>query len=122
MSLGVATANSVLVVSFARDNLMRGMDPVAAALDAGEKSNPPRVDDCGGDVNWMLPMSLGLGEAERTRRWARAVIGGLSWPHRTPTICPVVFQLMHRRAPAHSKADDSYAQRARDRKANSDLI
>ncbi len=49
MSLGVATANSVLVVSFARDNLRRGMEPLAAALDAGVEPHPAGADDGAGD-------------------------------------------------------------------------
>ncbi|HWD91807.1 MAG TPA: efflux RND transporter permease subunit [Verrucomicrobiae bacterium] len=111
MSLGVATANSVLVVSFARDNLMRGMEPMAAALDAGEGRIRPVLMTAAAMLIGMLPMSLGLGEGgEQNAPLGRAVIGGLFMATvATLLFVPVVFSFMHRRAPAHSKADDSSA-------------
>ena len=114
MSLGVATANSVLVVSFARDNLQRGMNPVAAALDAGESRIRPVLMTAAAMLIGMLPMSLGLGEGgEQNAPLGRAVIGGLFMATiATLLFVPVVFSFMHRRAPAHSKADDSSAAAA----------
>ncbi len=109
MSLGVATANSVLVVSFARDNLQRGMDPVAAALDAGASRIRPVLMTAAAMLIGMLPMSLGLGEGgEQNAPLGRAVIGGLFMATvATLLFVPVVFSFMHRRAPARSRADDS---------------
>jgi multidrug efflux pump subunit AcrB len=114
MSLGVATANSVLVVSFARDNLRRGMEPLAAALDAGESRIRPVLMTAAAMLIGMLPMSLGLGEGgEQNAPLGRAVIGGLFMATvATLLFVPVVFSFMHRRAPAHSKADDSSAAAA----------
>jgi len=114
MSLGVATANSVLVVSFARDNLQRGMEPAAAALDAGESRIRPVLMTAAAMLIGMLPMSLGLGEGgEQNAPLGRAVIGGLFMATvATLLFVPVVFSFMHRRAPARSKADDSSAAAA----------
>jgi len=61
MSLGVATANSVLVVSFARTNLASGMDPVRAALEAGVGRLRPVLMTALAMIIGLLPMSLGLG-------------------------------------------------------------
>jgi len=114
MSLGVATANSVLVVSFARDNLLRGMEPLAAALDAGESRIRPVLMTAAAMLIGMLPMSLGLGEGgEQNAPLGRAVIGGLFMATiATLLFVPVVFSFMHRRAPARSNADDSSAAAA----------
>ncbi len=114
MSLGVATANSVLVVSFARDNLQRGMDPIEAALDAGASRIRPVLMTAAAMLIGMLPMSLGLGEGgEQNAPLGRAVIGGLFMATiATLLFVPVVFSFMHRRAPARSKADDSSAAAA----------
>ena len=114
MSLGVATANSVLVVSFARDNLLRGMSPVEAALDAGASRLRPVLMTAAAMLIGMLPMSLGLGEGgEQNAPLGRAVIGGLFMATiATLLFVPVVFSFMHRRATAPSKADDSSAAAA----------
>lgn len=114
MSLGVATANSVLVVSFARDNLQRGMDPIAAALDAGASRIRPVLMTAAAMLIGMLPMSLGLGEGgEQNAPLGRAVIGGLFMATiATLLFVPVVFSFMHRRVPARSRADDSSAAAA----------
>jgi multidrug efflux pump subunit AcrB len=114
MSLGVATANSVLVVSFARDNLQRGMNSVEAALDAGASRIRPVLMTAAAMLIGMLPMSLGLGEGgEQNAPLGRAVIGGLFMATiATLLFVPVVFSFMHRRAPAAKKADDSSAAAA----------
>jgi multidrug efflux pump subunit AcrB len=114
MSLGVATANSVLVVSFARDNLLRGMSPMEAALDAGASRIRPVLMTAAAMLIGMLPMSLGLGEGgEQNAPLGRAVIGGLFMATiATLLFVPVVFSFMHRRATASSKADDSSAAAA----------
>ncbi len=114
MSLGVATANSVLVVSFARDNLQRGMNSVEAALDAGASRIRPVLMTAAAMLIGMLPMSLGLGEGgEQNAPLGRAVIGGLFMATiATLLFVPVVFSFMHRRATAASKAEDSSASAA----------
>jgi multidrug efflux pump subunit AcrB len=111
MSLGVATANSVLVVSFARDNLRRGMEPVTAALDAGASRIRPVLMTAAAMLIGMLPMSLGLGEGgEQNAPLGRAVIGGLFMATiATLLFVPVVFSIMHRRVTASSRVDDSTA-------------
>jgi multidrug efflux pump subunit AcrB len=98
MSMGVATANSVLVVSFARDNLLRGMTPIAAALDAGISRIRPVVMTALAMIIGMAPMSLGLGEGgEQNAPLGRAVIGGLILATvATLFFVPIVFSFMHR--------------------------
>jgi multidrug efflux pump subunit AcrB len=101
MSMGVATANAVLVITFARINLDRGMSPVEAALAAGTGRLRPVVMTALAMVIGMLPMSLGIGEgAEQNAPLGRAVIGGLVLATvATLFFVPVVFSLMHRRNP-----------------------
>src|SRR5579883_553245 len=78
MSLGVATANSVLVVTFARAALQRGEDPLQAAWDAGVSRLRPVLMTAAAMVIGMLPMALSLGEGgEQNAPLGRAVIGGL---------------------------------------------
>ena len=98
MSLGVATANSVLVVSFARDRLRENPDPLAAALDAGASRLRPVLMTALAMIIGMLPMSLGLGEGgEQNAPLGRAVIGGLVVATvATLLFVPVVFRLLHR--------------------------
>jgi multidrug efflux pump subunit AcrB len=98
MSMGVATANSVLVVTFARENLNRGLDPVAAALEAGVGRIRPVLMTALAMIIGMLPMSLGLGEGgEQNAPLGRAVIGGLLFATvATLFFVPIVFSFMHR--------------------------
>ncbi|NLF06954.1 MAG: efflux RND transporter permease subunit [Pirellulaceae bacterium] len=100
MSLGVATANSVLVVSFARDNLRKGIDPLNAVWEAGVGRLRPVLMTALAMIIGMLPMALGHGEgAEQNAPLGRAVIGGLCVAtFATLFFVPVVFRLMHRRA------------------------
>jgi multidrug efflux pump subunit AcrB len=101
MSLGVATANSVLVVSFARGNLRPGIDPVAAAWEAGTSRLRPVLMTALAMIIGMFPLALGLGEGgEQNAPLGRAVIGGLVMATvATLFLVPVVFSLLHRRAP-----------------------
>ena len=96
--MGVATANSVLVVSFARENLLRGLEPVAAALEAGASRIRPVLMTALAMIIGMSPMSLGLGEGgEQNAPLGRAVIGGLVFATiATLFFVPVVFSFMHR--------------------------
>jgi multidrug efflux pump subunit AcrB len=101
MSLGVATANSVLVVTFARNDLQAGMDPLTAAWEAGVSRLRPVVMTAAAMVIGMFPMALGLGEGgEQNAPLGRAVIGGLVVATiATLFFVPVVFSLLHRPAP-----------------------
>ena len=99
MSLGVATANSVLVVSFAREALHRGEEPLAAALEAGATRLRAVIMTALAMMIGMLPMALGLGEGgEQNAPLGRAVIGGLLFATvATLFFVPVVFSLVHAR-------------------------
>jgi multidrug efflux pump subunit AcrB len=100
MSLGVATANSVLVVTFARNDLQQGMDPLTAAWEAGVSRLRPVLMTAAAMVIGMLPMALAFGEGgEQNAPLGRAVIGGLVVATiATLFFVPVVFSLLHRRA------------------------
>ena len=99
MSLGVATSNSVLVVSFARTNLRAGMSPLDAALDAGATRLRAVLMTALAMIIGMLPLSLGLGEGgEQNAPLGRAVIGGLIVATiATLFFVPVIFGLLHRK-------------------------
>jgi multidrug efflux pump subunit AcrB len=101
MSMGVATANSVLVVTFARENMLGGLDPVTAALEAGVGRIRPVLMTALAMIIGMLPMSLGWGEGgEQNAPLGRAVIGGLIVATiATLFFVPVIFSLMHHRSP-----------------------
>ena len=99
MSLGVATANSVLVVTFARTNFGEGVDAMTAALNAGNVRLRAVIMTALAMIIGMLPMSLGLGEGgEQNAPVGRAVIGGLALATlATLFFVPVVFSLLHRK-------------------------
>ena len=103
MSLGVATANSVLVVTFARARFREGMEATAAALDAGATRLRAVVMTALAMIIGMLPMSFGFGEGgEQNAPIGRAVIGGLIIATvATLFFVPVIFSLCHQgRKPA----------------------
>ena len=105
MCMGVATANSVLVISFARERLDELGDAAAAALEAGFVRFRPVLMTALAMVIGMLPMALGLGEGgEQNAPLGRAVIGGLVFSTiATLVFVPVVFSLVHgRRTPARA--------------------
>jgi multidrug efflux pump subunit AcrB len=99
MSMGVATANSILVVSFARDRMSEVNDPLRAALEAGFSRFRPVLMTALAMVIGMLPMALGLGEGgEQNAPLGRAVIGGLCLATLATLIfVPAVFSLVHGR-------------------------
>jgi multidrug efflux pump subunit AcrB len=107
MCLGVATANSVLVVTFARTHLQEGMEPLKAAWEAGTGRLRPVIMTATAMVIGMLPMALGLGEGgEQNAPLGRAVIGGLILATvATLLFVPVVFSLLHRQAVVSAKAE-----------------
>jgi len=97
MCMGVATANSVLVVSFARERLDQSGNSLEAALDAGFVRFRPVLMTALAMIIGMLPMALGLGEGgEQNAPLGRAVIGGLMFATlATLLLVPVVFSLVH---------------------------
>jgi multidrug efflux pump subunit AcrB len=99
MCMGVATANSVLVISFARERYEVLGDPIAAALEAGFVRIRPVMMTALAMVIGMLPMALGLGEGgEQNAPLGRAVIGGLMFSTiATLMFVPVVFSLVHKK-------------------------
>src|SRR6202043_2791907 len=99
MCMGVATANSILVVSFAREQMAEGKDPVTAALQAGFTRFRPVLMTALAMTLGMIPMALGLGDGgEQNAPLGRAVIGGLLFATlATLTFVPVVFSLLHGR-------------------------
>jgi len=128
MCMGVATANSVLVISFAREQLDAHGDPFAAALEAGFVRFRPVLMTALAMIIGMVPMALGLGEGgEQNAPLGRAVIGGLAFATvATLIFVPVVFSIVHRNfrrdqhsgpapgpaAPAQSPPDKLPAARA----------
>src|SRR5256885_1684364 len=99
MCLGVATANSVLVVTFARTNLQQGMTPLKAAWEAGIGRLRPVLMTALAMIIGMVPMALGLGEGgEQNAPLGRAVIGGLLCATvATLVFVPSVFAALHGR-------------------------
>ena len=97
MCMGVATANSILMVSFARDRMQAGVRAVQAALEAGYTRIRPVLMTALAMVIGMFPMSLGLGEGgEQNAPLGRAVIGGLLFATvATLFFVPCVFAIVH---------------------------
>ena len=97
MCMGVATANSILVVSFARERLAMGENAVTAALEAGFTRFRPVLMTALAMIIGMAPMALGLGEGgEQNAPLGRAVIGGLLFATcATLLFVPVIFSLVH---------------------------
>ncbi|MBI3529520.1 MAG: efflux RND transporter permease subunit [Betaproteobacteria bacterium] len=109
MSVGVATANSILMVSFANEQLRNGMSPIEAALEAGSTRLRPVLMTAAAMVIGMAPMASGLGEGgEQNAPLGRAVIGGLLLATvATLFFVPVVFSLLRRHGvPKPRFADD----------------
>jgi multidrug efflux pump subunit AcrB len=97
MCMGVATANSILVVSFAREQMAEGKDPVTAALQAGFTRFRPVLMTALAMIIGMVPMALGLGDGgEQNAPLGRAVIGGLLFATvSTLLFVPTFFSLLH---------------------------
>jgi multidrug efflux pump subunit AcrB len=102
MCVGVATANSILVVTFANDQRALGHDARTAALAAGMTRLRPVLMTALAMIIGMLPMSLGLGEGgEQNAPLGRAVIGGLLLATvMTLFFVPVMYSLLRKKAPA----------------------
>jgi multidrug efflux pump subunit AcrB len=112
MCMGVATANSILMVSFARDRMNAGVAAAQAALEAGYTRIRPVLMTALAMVIGMFPMSLGLGEGgEQNAPLGRAVIGGLLFATvATLFFVPCVFAIIHgRRQAQETKFTDTEA-------------
>jgi len=108
MCMGVATANSILVVSFARERMHDGIDPFSAALEAGFTRLRPVLMTALAMIIGMVPMALGLGEGgEQNAPLGRAVIGGLLFATiATLFFVPAVFSLIHSRRQAKKQGEN----------------
>jgi multidrug efflux pump subunit AcrB len=102
MCVGVATANSILVVSFANEQRVH-RDALGAALAAGMTRLRPVIMTAAAMIIGMIPMAVGLGEgAEQNAPLGRAVIGGLAIATLTTLFfVPVMYSLLRRKAPRH---------------------
>jgi CzcA family heavy metal efflux pump len=97
MCMGVATANSILMISFARERMEAGSDPIQAAMEAGYTRMRPVIMTALAMIIGMLPMAMGFGEGgEQNAPLGRAVIGGLAVATvATLFFVPVVFSIFH---------------------------
>ncbi|HVH88316.1 MAG TPA: efflux RND transporter permease subunit, partial [Terriglobales bacterium] len=102
MCVGVATANSILMVSFARERMNAGLSASQAALEAGFIRIRPVIMTALAMIIGMMPMALGLGEGgEQNAPLGRAVIGGLLFATvATLFFVPTVFTMIHGRKAA----------------------
>src|SRR5712671_1885792 len=104
MCMGVATANSILMISFARERMEEGSDAARAAIEAGYTRMRPVIMTALAMIIGMLPMALGFGEGgEQNAPLGRAVIGGLTVATAaTLFFVPVVFSIFHGRRAKHA--------------------
>jgi multidrug efflux pump subunit AcrB len=103
MCMGIATANSILVISFARERLMAGVDALAAALDAGSTRFRPVLMTALAMIIGMAPMAI---EPSQNQPLGRAVIGGLLFATcATLFLVPALFSVVHARD--HKEAEPS---------------
>ena len=103
MCIGLTTANSILVVTFANQRMDAGDDPLTAAVAAGYTRLRPVLMTAGAMILGMIPMALGVGEGgEQNAPLARAVIGGLLFAtFATLVFVPSVFRLLRRSPLTH---------------------
>ncbi|HUP94934.1 MAG TPA: efflux RND transporter permease subunit, partial [Burkholderiales bacterium] len=113
MCMGVATANSILLISFARDRMAEGVNPLQAALDAGATRIRPVLMTALAMIIGMIPMALGIGEgAEQNAPLGRAVIGGLFFATiSTLLFVPVVYAAIHLALARRKAARDARRER-----------
>jgi multidrug efflux pump subunit AcrB len=110
MAVGVASANSILLVTFAREQQLAGRTAFRAAIDAGHTRIRPVLMTAGAMIVGMIPMAIGGAGEEQNAALARAVIGGLLFA--TPTtllIVPYLFAILRKRndgVPAHGVFED----------------
>jgi CzcA family heavy metal efflux pump len=113
MCMGVATANSILVIAFAKDRLLHHGDPIQAAIEAGFTRFRPVLMTALAMIIGMVPMALGLGDGgEQNAPLGRAVIGGLLCATvATLVFVPAVFSLLHKK---RSETDEPPVEIARE--------
>jgi multidrug efflux pump subunit AcrB len=114
MCIGLTTANSILVVTFANQRMDAGADPLVAAIAAGYTRLRPVLMTAGAMILGMIPMALGVGEGgEQNAPLARAVIGGLLFAtFATLVFVPTMYRLLRGRSYARldsSSTRDSHA-------------
>jgi multidrug efflux pump subunit AcrB len=107
MCVGVATANSILVVTFANEQRGHGRDAVSAALAAGMTRLRPVMMTAAAMIIGMAPMALGLGEGgEQNAPLGRAVVGGLAFATLTTLFfVPVMYSILRRRPPVSQEME-----------------
>jgi multidrug efflux pump subunit AcrB len=107
MCIGLTTANSILVVSFANQRVAAGDDPLGAAASAGVTRLRPVLMTAGAMILGMVPMALGIGEGgEQNAPLGRAVIGGLLFAtFATLIFVPTMYRLLRRPAAAVPDSD-----------------
>ena len=107
MCMGVATANSILVVSFATEQMAEGKDAISAALEAGFTRFRPVLMTALAMIIGMVPMAFGLGDGgEQNAPLGRAVIGGLIFATvSTLLFVPTFFSVLHGSSRKHGVAD-----------------
>jgi len=114
MTVGVATANSILLINFAGDARLSGKNATDAALEAGYTRLRPVIMTATAMIIGMVPMALGLGDGgEQNAPLGRAVIGGLI----AATFCtlffvPVVYSILQRKEPTNMSPEDTELLRA----------
>ncbi|WP_083782348.1 efflux RND transporter permease subunit [Nostoc punctiforme] len=108
MSIGVAIANSILLVTFANEQRLIGEKALSATLAAGYTRLRPVLMTAGAMIMGMLPMSLGLGEGgEQNAPLGRAVIGGLlAATVATLIFVPVIYSILHRKQPQNLELEE----------------
>src|SRR5208337_2790198 len=101
MCIGLTTANSIFVVSFANQRMAAGDDPLGAAVSAGYTRLRPVLMTAGAMMLGMVPMALGIGEGgEQNAPLGRAVIGGLLFATvSTLFIVPIFYSVFRKKAP-----------------------
>ena len=114
MCMGVATANSILVVSFAKERLAKHGNSLEAALEAGSTRFRPVLMTALAMIIGMVPMAMGLGEGgEQNAPLGRAVIGGLLCATvATLFFVPAVFSLLHKNRPPGQIAQEAHNNQA----------
>jgi multidrug efflux pump subunit AcrB len=114
MCMGVATANSILMISFARERMQEGLTAWDAAMEAGYTRMRPVIMTALAMIIGMIPMALGMGEGgEQNAPLGRAVIGGLVFATvATLLFVPVVFSTIHGRRETKAAARAETQQEA----------
>jgi multidrug efflux pump subunit AcrB len=111
MAVGIATANSILLVSFSNDvRVEKGLSPEEAAIEAGKTRLRPVVMTALAMIIGMLPMAFAMGEAgEQNAPLGRAVIGGLLLAtFVTLFIVPVIYSVMRKKLPSKHLLDERF--------------